>query len=126
MEQRYEDVDVAIGVVRASGVSWSDGDIRAKATALTQIDEAAVNAIYLQNDYDAGLAALSGPAADGISTWIIRGDPADGGLIPDQRVPALVKRVGADHFITVAGAGHSPQRTHPEATIVALLRALSS
>jgi pimeloyl-ACP methyl ester carboxylesterase len=107
-------------------VSWSEGDIRAKAIALTQIDETAVRAIYLENgDYDAGMAALSDPAALDISAWVIRGDPAQGGLIADEHVPALAERIGSDHVITIAGAGHSPQRTHPEATILAILRALA-
>jgi pimeloyl-ACP methyl ester carboxylesterase len=124
-ERRYEDVADAIDAIRASGVVWSEGDIRAKANALTQIDEAAVRAIYLENgDYDAGLAALSDPAATGIPTWIIRGDPTQGGLIADEHVPGLVERVGEGHFATIGGAGHSPQRTHPEATIMAVLGAL--
>ena len=125
-EQRYEDVAHAIDAIRASGVSWPEGDIMAKATGLTQIDNAAVRAIYLENgDWDAGLAALSDPAAQDIPIWIIRGDPAQGGLIADEHVPALVERVGQHHFVTIAGAGHSPQRTHPEATILAILRALT-
>lgn len=125
-ERRYENVADAIEAIRASGVSWSEGDIRAKAIALTQIDEAAVRAIYLDNgDYDAGMASLSDPAALDIPAWVIRGDPAEGGLIADERVPALAERVGSDHVITIAGAGHSPQRTHPEATILAILWALA-
>ena len=125
-ERRYENVADAIEAIRASGVSWSEGDIQAKAIALTQIDETAVRAIYLQNgDYDAGMAALSDPAALDIPAWVIRGDPAEGGLIADEHVPALAERVGSGHVITIAGAGHSPQRTHPEATILAILRALA-
>jgi pimeloyl-ACP methyl ester carboxylesterase len=125
-ERRYEDLADAVAAIRASGVTWSEGDILAKANALTQIDEAAVRAIYLENgDYDAGLTALSDPAADGIPTWIIRGEPDHGGLIGTDALAGLVERVGADHIITIAGAGHSPQRTHPEATILAILRALA-
>src|SRR5919106_2692702 len=51
-ERRYENVADAIEAIRASGVSWSEGDIQAKAIALTQIDETAVRAIYLQNGAD--------------------------------------------------------------------------
>ena len=84
-----------------------------------------MRAIYLENgDYDAGLAALSDPTATGIPTWIIRGDPAHGGLIADEKLPALAERVGSDHIVTIAGASHSPQRTHPEATTLAILQAL--
>jgi pimeloyl-ACP methyl ester carboxylesterase len=124
-EQRYERMADAVDAIRASGVSWSEGDVMAKATGLTQIDVAAVRAIYLENgDYDAGLAALSDPAARDVPIWIIRGDPAQGGLIANERVPALAARVGPDHLLTIPGASHSPQRTHPEATILAILRAL--
>jgi pimeloyl-ACP methyl ester carboxylesterase len=124
-ERRYEHVADAIAAVRASGVEWSEGDIQAKAIGLTQIDEEAVRAIYLENgDYDGGLAALSDPSATGIPTWIIRGDPAHGGLIADEKLPALAERVGSDHIVTIAGASHSPQRTHPEATTLAILQAL--
>jgi pimeloyl-ACP methyl ester carboxylesterase len=85
-----------------------------------------VRAIYLENgDYDAGMAALSDPAALDIPAWVIRGDPAEGGLIADEHVSALAERVGSDHVITIAGAGHSPQPTHPGATILAILRALA-
>jgi pimeloyl-ACP methyl ester carboxylesterase len=125
-ERRYEHVGDAIGAIRASGVTWSEGDIRAKANALTQIDAAAVRAIYLENgDYDAGVAALADPAAMDVPVWVIRGDPDEGGLIADEHVWVLAGRVGADHIATIAGAGHSPQRTHPEATIVAILQALA-
>ncbi len=56
---------------------------------------------------------------------MIRGDPATGGLLPDAVIPAFAARIGADHIITLAGAPHSPQRTHPEATTAALLQALA-
>jgi hypothetical protein len=39
-------------------------------------------------------------------------------------VPKLEAALGRDHVITIREAPHSPQRTHPEATLVALLRAL--
>jgi len=124
-EQRHERLADAVDAVRATGVTWSEGDIMAKATGLTQIDDAAVRAIYLENgDWDAGLAALSDPAARDVPIWIIRGDPAQGGLIADECVPALAERVGHHHFVTIPGASHSPQRTHPEATILAIVGAL--
>lgn len=125
-EQRYEDLADAVAAVRASGVTWSEGDIRAKASALTQMDAAAVRAIYLENgDYDAGLAALSDPAADEIPTWIIRGEAEHGGLIGPDALAALADRVGMDRIVTIAGAGHSPQRSHPAATVLSVLRALA-
>ena len=97
-EQRYEDLADAIAAIRASGVSWSEGDIRARRSALTQIDPAAVRAIYLENgDWDAGLAALSDPAARDHPDLDHPGRSAHGGLIADEQFPALAERVGDDH-----------------------------
>jgi pimeloyl-ACP methyl ester carboxylesterase len=82
--------------------------------------------VLLDNgDWDGGLADLSDPAAQGIPTWIVRGDPAAGCLVPDAATLRLAAIVGADHVLTLAGAPHAPQRTHPEATMAALLRALA-
>ena len=124
-EQRYDDLADAIAVIRSSGVGWSEGDIRAKAIALTQVDPAAARAVYLENGgWDAGLAALSDPAAEAVPTWVIRGEPAHGGLTADEEFAALTDRVGSDNVITIAGAPHSPQRTHLEETVLAILRTL--
>ncbi len=123
----YADLDEVIAAVRAANPAWAEGDVRAKAEALTQLDEAAARSVLLDNgDWDAGLADLADPASAGIPVWVIRGDPAAGGYIPDDVVPALAARVGADHVITIEGAPHSPQRTHPLETTAALLQALES
>jgi pimeloyl-ACP methyl ester carboxylesterase len=104
---------------------WGARDVEAKAEALHQLDLEAARAILLDNgDWDAGLAGLADPAADAVEIWLIRGDPATGGLVPDSVLPAFAARVGADHVITLAGAPHSPQRTDAAGTTVALLAAL--
>jgi hypothetical protein len=59
-----------------------------------------------------------------VDVWLIRGDWSAGGFIPDFKVPDIERQLGADRVVTIDGAPHSPQRTHPEATIVAILRAL--
>lgn len=116
----------AITTLMAANPDWSAGDVRAKAEALVQLDLDAARAIVLENgDWDGGLADLSDPTASGIPTWIVRGDPDAGGLLPDSNLPALSSMVGSDHVITLIGAPHAPQRTHPAATTQALLRALA-
>jgi pimeloyl-ACP methyl ester carboxylesterase len=126
-ERAYDDINDAILAVRAENSDWSDGDVRAKAEALTQLDEAAARSVFLDNgDWDGGLADLADPAAIGIPVWLVRGDPATGGYIPDAYLPAFETRLGADHVITIAGGPHSPQRTHPIETTAAILRALES
>jgi pimeloyl-ACP methyl ester carboxylesterase len=125
VERHYDDIDEAFRAMRAANPAWTDGDVTAKATGLTQFDESAVRAILLDNgDWDGGLAALADPRAAGVDTWVVRGDPASGGMLPDAALPAFVERIGADHVLTIDGGAHSPHRRHPEATLVALLRAL--
>ena len=124
-EHGYADIDAAIAAVRAANPDWDDGDVRAKAEALTQLDEAAARSVFLDNgDWDGGLGDLADPAAAGIPVWLVRGDPATGGYVADAVLPAYAALIGADHITTIAGAPHSPQRTHPVETTAALLRAL--
>jgi pimeloyl-ACP methyl ester carboxylesterase len=59
-----------------------------------------------------------------VPVWLIRGDPANGGYVPDELLPDFAARIGAERIITIAGAPHSPHRTHPEALVAAVLRAL--
>lgn len=127
VERKYDDIDEALVAIRRANPAWTDGDVRAKATGLTRFDVEAVRAILLDNgDWDGGRGALLDDAARDVAVWIIRGEPATGGLIPDAAVPGLAQVVGGDHILTIADGPHSPQRTHPEATLVALLRALGS
>jgi pimeloyl-ACP methyl ester carboxylesterase len=122
----YADFDAALAAVRADDPGWEEGDLRVKAEALTQLDEAAARSVLLDNgDWDGGLEALANAAADGIPVWVVRGEPAAGGFLPDELVPAFATRVGADHMITIPGGPHSPHRTHPIETTAALVRALS-
>ncbi len=124
-ERHYEALDEAIATLRAAYRAWSEGDLLAKAEGLTQVDEAAARRILLENgDWDAGLAALAHPNAAGIPVWLVRGDPAAGGLVPDEVASAFAARYGAERSLTMAGAPHSPHRQFPEASVVALLRAL--
>ena len=123
----YDDIDEATHAVRVENPDWDDGDVGAKAEALTQLDEDAARSVLLDNgDWDGGLGDLADPAAAGIPVWLVRGDPAAGGYLPDAVIPAYAARIGSDHILTIAGAPHSPQRTHPLETTAALLRALAA
>ncbi|HXG26544.1 MAG TPA: alpha/beta hydrolase, partial [Candidatus Binatia bacterium] len=125
-ERDYATVEEAVAAVRAANPGWSDGDVRAKAQALTEFSPQLVLDVLLENgDWDGGLAALSASEAAGIDAWLIRGEWETGGLMPESAVPDFEARLGADHVITIPGAPHSPQRTHPEATILGILRALA-
>jgi pimeloyl-ACP methyl ester carboxylesterase len=124
-EQRYETADDARARVRAENPEWSDGDVEAKAIGLTRFSVEGVLAVLRRNGpWDAGVAALGDAAAAGVDAWYVRGEADFGGLMPDHTVAGLAARVGADHVLTIVGGPHSPQRTHPEATALAILRAL--
>jgi pimeloyl-ACP methyl ester carboxylesterase len=126
-EGRYETLAEARAAVRAANPSWADGDVEAKAMALTEFDQAAVRDVLLRNgDFDAGMAALRDERAAGMNTWLIRGEEGAGGCIPEELVPEIERQLGAGRVITIPGAPHSPQRTHPEATTFAILRSLES
>jgi pimeloyl-ACP methyl ester carboxylesterase len=89
------------------------------------MDPEAARAVLVENTtWDAGLGDLADPAAAGIDVWVIRGEERSGGLLPDAALPAVADRVGAGNVLTIADGPHSPMRTHPEATAVALIRAL--
>ena len=125
-QQPYPSFDEAAAAMRKANPTWPDGDIAAKAQSLVEFLPEAVLAILLENgDWDAGMAGARDSQAAGVPVWVIRGEWATGCLIPDALVPKLEAEVGRDHVITIRDAPHSPQRTHPEATLVALLRALA-
>ena len=124
-ERNYETLAEAEAAVRAANPTWSEGDVEAKARALTEFNPELVLAVLLQNgSWDGGMAALRHPNAAGIPVWLIRGEWETGGFIPGSKVAAMERQLGAGHVLTIAGGPHSPQRTHPEATVLAILRAL--
>lgn len=124
-ERDYATLDEAVAAVRGTNPEWSERDVEAKARALTEFNPQLVLAVLLQNgDWDGGMAALRDPAAAATPAWLIRGEWATGGFIAESRVPRIQAQLGADRVITIADAPHSPQRTHPEATVLAILRAL--
>ena len=124
VQQPFQTLDAAAAAIRASEPSWSDGDVRAKAEALMDLDFAAARAVLLENgDWDGGLADLRDPAAAGIDAWLVRGDPATGGYVDDDAADDFASVIGADHVLTIPGSPHAPQRTHPVETVDAILRA---
>jgi pimeloyl-ACP methyl ester carboxylesterase len=124
-EGAYDDIDEAIATVGRLHPTWSYGDVLAKAEGLTQFDEGAVSDILTKNgDWDGGLRSLRDPAAQATSVWLIRGDPLVGGYVPDALLPDFAARLGYERIVTIAGGPHSPHRTHPEALVAAVLRAL--
>jgi pimeloyl-ACP methyl ester carboxylesterase len=125
VERPYDDLAEATAAIRGANPAWAPGDVRAKALGLTLMDPEAARAVLLDNTvWDAGLADLADPAAAGIDVRVIRGETRAGSLLDEAHLPAVADRVGAANVATIADGPHSPMRTHPEATAVALIRAL--
>jgi len=121
----FDDEADATAAIAAANPTWSAGDVAASAEAIVQVDVDAARSIVLDNgDWDAGLAALADPAADGIPVWVVRGDPAAGSLTLDAAAAEYARRYGDDHVITIPGGPHSTQRTHLEETVAAFEHAL--
>ena len=126
-QQPVASLELAIAAIRSAEPGWSEGDVRAKAEAIMELDFDAARMVVLENgDWDGGLADLRDPAAAGVDTWVIRGDPAAGGYVDDAAVREFAILIGEDHVITIPGAPHSPQRTHPVETVQAFLRAIGA
>lgn len=123
-ERDYATLDESTAAVRDANPTWCEGDVEAKAIALTEFNPQLVLDVLLKNgDWDAGMSALRDANAAASDVWLIRGEWATGGFIPESRVPRIEAQLDADHVITIPDAPHSPQRTHPEATVLAILRA---
>ncbi len=124
-ERHYDDLRESTDAIRAAEPTWSEGDVLAKAEALTQVEEVAARSVVLDNgDWDAGLADLQDPATAGIPVWVVRGDPAAGSLLPDDWLPRFDAVIGPGRVHTVHGAPHSPHRSHPVEVTAAILHAL--
>ncbi len=121
-----ESFEAARAAASAEHPGWPEGDLDAAAEAEIGVDlEAARQILFGNGDWDAGLSALSEPASAGLDVRVVRSDPTAGGLVPDEIGAMFAERFGADHVITIVGASHSPQATHPDELLAALLRALS-
>lgn len=124
-EASVADPDDAVRRLRDAHADWSDRDIRAKANGLARFEPEAVRSLLLDNgEWDASLEQLRHPAVLPRHVWLIRGEPSAGGLTPDALVSTFETLLGADQIVTIPGAPHAPQRTHVEATVAAILRAL--
>ncbi len=114
--------DPSPAAVRAEHPHWHPQDIELKALSAAQASRWAVEQTSAQNErWDVTEAALRVAvpmhviASDPAVYSLFRGKPAEAAVAPNPRFTVSV----------VAGAGHSPHRDKPEATIAALLAGLA-
>ena len=124
-QQPVTSFDEAVAAIRTTDPHLSEGDVKAMAQGIVELDFEAARSVVLDNgDWDGGLADLRDPAAAGLDVWIVRGDPRTGSYVDDAAARDFAEIVGEDHVITIEGGPHSPQRTHSAQTVAILLRAL--
>lgn len=113
--------DPSIEAVRAAHPDWHPIDIELKARATQRASRWAVEQTSLQNavwDVRAAAAALTVP------THVIGADPAVLSLFTGDLAAEVLQNPVVTMSV-IAGAGHSPHRDRPEATVAALLEALA-
>lgn len=102
--------------LRAEKPHWRDEDVVAKLRGIAATEFEVVDRTFTDNDpWDVvdALAALTMPVT------VLRGDPAVYTMVADDELDAAGKPVRI-----IPGAGHSPHRDRPEATLDAIVEAL--
>ncbi len=115
--------DPSEDAVRTAHPQWHPQDIELKAVAARQASRWAVEQTSVQNDpWDVTAAA----AALTVPSHILGSDPTVYSIYWGERMDRLRAANPSIGYSTVAGAGHSPHRDKPEATIAEFLRVLDS
>lgn len=103
---------------------WPSGDRAVKAESLFALDPAMLGAVFAANPvWDGRLGVLEEVRRAGVDVWIVRGEPALGGLTPDSYIEEARRTWPPERIIEIAGAGHVIPRTHPEELVAVLLGA---
>jgi pimeloyl-ACP methyl ester carboxylesterase len=118
-ERSFENPTAA--AVRAEHPDWHEQDVELKALSAQQASRWAVEQTSIQNaTWDVRAEALR----IAVPTHVIASDPGVYSIFRGTPAEAVVEQNPLFTMSTVAGAGHSPHRDQPEATIAALLAAL--
>ncbi|MFE7844312.1 alpha/beta fold hydrolase [Microbacterium sp. NPDC057407] len=115
--------DPSQAAVRAAHPHWHEQDVELKSLAAHQASRWAVEQTSAQNprwDVTAAATALDVP------THVIGSDPEVYSIFCGKPAEAVVAANPHLTLSVVAGAGHSPHRDKPEATIAQLMDALAS
>ncbi|WP_413631325.1 alpha/beta fold hydrolase [Microbacterium sp. SSM24] len=114
--------DPSVRAVRASHPHWHEQDVELKALSAQQASRWAVEQTSTQNpvwDVTDAAAALSVP------THVIASDPEVYSIFAGKPAEAVVHANPRITMSVVSGAGHSPHRDKPDATIGALRAVLA-
>lgn len=120
-QQRSFD-DPTEAAVRAEHPDWHEQDVELKAVSAQQASRWAVEQTSMQNRlWDVTDAALR----VSVPTHVIASDPSVYSIFAGKPAESVVAGNPRFSMSIVPGAGHSPHRDAPEATIAALIRAIA-
>ena len=109
--------DPSQAAVRAEHPDWHEHDVELKALSAQQASRWAVEQTSVQNEtWDVTDAALG----VGVPTHVIASDPTVYSIFRGKPAESVVTRNPRFAMSVVPGAGHSPHRDRPEATLAAL------
>ena len=115
--------DPTTAAVRAEHPHWHEHDIELKALSAQQASRWAVEQTSVQNaEWDVRDAA----ARLTVPTHIIASDPKVYSIFTGALADEVLRNPGASRCRSSPGAGHSPHRDKPEATIAEFLRVLEA
>lgn len=104
---------------------WEPQERLVKAENLMRLDMDMLRAVQAANTaWDGGLASLRDAQQRGVAVWIVRGNPALGGLTSDSFVAQAQNFVLGGRIVQIPTAGHVPQRTDPARLVEICLAAL--
>jgi pimeloyl-ACP methyl ester carboxylesterase len=103
--------------LRAAKPHWHDRDIAAKVQAVRSVDPGAVGRTFAE-----ATAWDLRPQAAAIRTraLVLGGDPAVYTMLEPADARAASDASGSIDYVVIEGAGHSPHRDRPDATLAAL------
>ena len=123
MSQEESFADPSPRAVREAHPHWHEHDVELKALSAQQASRWAVEQTSAQNaEWDVTDAA----AALAVPTHVIASDPAVYSIFRGKPAESVVEANPGISMSVVAGAGHSPHRDKPEATIAQFLQALDA
>lgn len=115
--------DPSADAVRAAHPHWHEQDVELKSLSVRQASRWAVEQTSVQNPvWDVTDAAVS----LAVPTHVIGSDPKVYSIFCGKPAEGIVAANPAISLSIVEGAGHSPHRDAPEATIARLMEALSA
>lgn len=111
------ELDWTTEALRAAKPHWDERDIASKVEAVGRVDPGAVRRTFAEAtswDLRDQAAAIRTP------TLVLGGDPAVYTMLEPADAAAAAAASGTIDYIAIPGAGHSPHRDRPEATLAAL------